>query len=153
MKFAKALRDCVLQGMSSQSLQTPKKQWNMKLLSTVSWQAQKCTPPVHKSPGIIPLVCALDLSGLVFYTPPQPPSLLPSLLLQCMYLVSLAWRHWIGLSTLWCLEHKWNRLLTSLIPSLSCESCPTQEPGNEASYRPETYMYSFWHLSLLFCIL
>jgi len=34
-------------------------------LSTASWQAQKCTPPVHKSPGILPLVWSLGLSGLI----------------------------------------------------------------------------------------
>ena len=76
LNYTKAVRNCMLQGMSSQSLQPPKKTMKCELLSTslrdtlqpsyltfdtqelstASWQAQKCTPPVHKSPGILPLV-------------------------------------------------------------------------------------------------
>ena len=80
-------------------------------LCTATWQAQKHTLPVDKSPSILPLVYSLVLSDSVFCMQPQLPSFLWSPLLSMWRHV---WSNLIGVPTLWHLKQKWNRLVTRL---------------------------------------
>ena len=85
-------------------------------LCTATWQAQKHTLPVDKSPSILPLVYSLVLSDSVFCMQPQLPSFLWSPLLSM-------WCHsceviWLERQHSGAWNKKWNRLVTRLYFSL-----------------------------------
>ena len=96
-------------------------------LCTATWQAQKHTLPVDKSPSILPLVYSLVLSDSVFCMQPQLPSFLWSPLLSM-------WRH--SCEVIW-LERQhcgtWNKNGIGWWPDCVFSPCVEKQSENETS--------------------